>query len=42
MTCCQRYQLPLAISMGGGYAERLSRIIEAHANTFRLAAEIFF
>jgi acetoin utilization deacetylase AcuC-like enzyme len=42
LSYCQRHQLPLAISMGGGYAERLSRIIEAHANTFRLAAEIFF
>jgi acetoin utilization deacetylase AcuC-like enzyme len=39
---CHRYRIPVAVSMGGGYAERLSRIIEAHANTFRLAAEIFF
>lgn len=39
---CRRYGIPVAVSMGGGYAERLSRIIEAHANTFRLAAEIFF
>jgi hypothetical protein len=28
--------------MGGGYSERLTDIVEAHANTFRLAAEIFF
>jgi hypothetical protein len=28
--------------MGGGYSEKLSNILEAHANTYRLAQEIFF
>jgi acetoin utilization deacetylase AcuC-like enzyme len=35
-------KIPLAIAMGGGYSERISIIIEAHANTFRLAQEIYF
>jgi acetoin utilization deacetylase AcuC-like enzyme len=35
-------KIPIAISMGGGYSERISDIIEAHANTFRLAQEIWF
>ena len=35
-------QVPIAVSMGGGYSERLSRIIDAHANTFRMAQDIFF
>ena len=35
-------QIPMAISMGGGYSEKLADIIEAHSNTFRLAQEIFF
>jgi hypothetical protein len=30
------------VSMGGGYSERLADIIEAHANTYRLAQELFF
>ena len=39
---CHRHQIPVAVSMGGGYSERLADIIEAHANTFRLAQEIYF
>jgi len=39
---CRRHQIPVAVSMGGGYSERLSHIIEAHANTYRLAQELFF
>lgn len=39
---CKRNQLPVAVSMGGGYSPRLTDIVEAHCNTFRLAQEIFF
>ena len=39
---CKKDNIPLAIGMGGGYSERIALIIEAHANTFRLAQEIFF
>ncbi|MCU0436772.1 MAG: histone deacetylase [Raineya sp.] len=42
LNLCKKNQIPLAISMGGGYSERLSDIVEAHSNTFRLAQEIFF
>jgi len=34
--------IPLCASMGGGYSERIADIVEAHANTYRLAQEIFF
>jgi acetoin utilization deacetylase AcuC-like enzyme len=34
--------IPLVASMGGGYSPDFKDIIEAHANTFRLAQEIFF
>lgn len=37
-----RNKIPLTISMGGGYSEKLADIIEAHSNTFRLAQEIYF
>jgi len=28
------------ITLGGGYAEPIERTAEAHANTFRMAAEV--
>lgn len=34
--------IPVVASMGGGYSEKLADIIECHANTFRLAQEIYF
>jgi len=34
--------IPIVVSMGGGYSERLADIIEAHANTYRLAQELYF
>ena len=39
---CKKNQIPVAISMGGGYSERIAHIVEAHANTYRLAQEIYF
>lgn len=39
---CKLNNIPVAVSMGGGYSERVSDIIEAHANTYRLAQDIFF
>ncbi len=39
---CKSNRIPLAISMGGGYSEKISDIVEAHANTFRIASEIYF
>lgn len=35
------FQIPLVVSMGGGYSPELRTIVEAHANTFRLARDIF-
>ena len=39
---CKKHSLPVAVSMGGGYSERLATVVEAHANTFRVAQEVFF
>ena len=33
--------IPLVITLGGGYAEPVERTVEAHANTFRIAAQSF-
>ncbi len=39
---CHRHALPVQCSMGGGYVPDLSLLVEAHANTFRLAKDIYF
>ena len=39
---CRKYQLPLQISMGGGYSPEIKDLIEAHCNTYRLANEMYF
>lgn len=39
---CKNHNIPVMCSMGGGYSPDVKIIIDAHANTFRLAQEIFF
>lgn len=39
---CKQNDIPVQCSMGGGYSPDIKVIIEAHANTFRLAQEIYF
>ncbi|MDO1499946.1 histone deacetylase [Winogradskyella maritima] len=39
---CKDENIPVMCSMGGGYSPDIKTIIEAHANTFRLAQDIFF
>lgn len=39
---CERYQIPVQVSMGGGYSPEIKTIIEAHANTYRVAKDILF
>lgn len=39
---CKDHKIPVMCSMGGGYSKDIKVIVEAHANTFRLAQEIFF
>lgn len=39
---CRANSIPVMCSMGGGYSKDINIIVEAHANTFRLAQEIFF
>ena len=42
MEICKKNKIPLVVTMGGGYSPQLSHIIEAHANTFRTATEVYF
>ena len=39
---CKDSNVPVMCSMGGGYSPDIKIIVEAHANTYRLAQEIFF
>jgi len=36
-----KHGIPLQCSMGGGYSAEIKTIIEAHANTYRVAGEIY-
>jgi acetoin utilization deacetylase AcuC-like enzyme len=38
---CHRNGLPLVVTLGGGYSKPIELTAEAHANTFRVAAEIY-
>jgi acetoin utilization deacetylase AcuC-like enzyme len=39
---CHKNNIPICASMGGGYSERISEIVDAHANVYRLIAERWF
>lgn len=39
---CKDLSIPVQVSMGGGYSPEIKTIIEAHANTFRAAQEMYF
>jgi len=42
LALCKKNNIPVAVSMGGGYSVKISDIVEAHANTFRVAQNIYF
>ncbi len=39
---CRSLSLPVQISMGGGYSPKISDIVEAHCNTYRIAHDLYF
>ena len=39
---CHRQGIPVQCSMGGGYSKDSNIIVEAHANTYREAAKLYF
>lgn len=41
MESCRDAGVPLVVTLGGGYADPIERTAEAHANTFRTAAEVY-
>jgi acetoin utilization deacetylase AcuC-like enzyme len=42
LNLCKRNGIPVAAVMGGGYSKKISDIVEAHANTYRIAQDIYF
>ncbi|MBS0000700.1 MAG: histone deacetylase [Cyclobacteriaceae bacterium] len=42
LNVCKKNRIPAVVVMGGGYSDNIGSIIEAHANTFRQASEIYF
>lgn len=42
LSLARQNKIPLVATMGGGYSHDFRDIIEAHANTYRLAQEIYF
>lgn len=38
---CKLHNIPIQISMGGGYSPHIADIVEAHSNTYRLAMHYF-
>lgn len=39
---CIKHQIPVQVSMGGGYSPQIKDIVEAHCNTYRVANELYF
>ncbi len=39
---CKASGIPVVVSMAGGYSHNLRDIVEAHANTFRVARRVYF
>jgi acetoin utilization deacetylase AcuC-like enzyme len=39
---CITNNIPVQVSMGGGYSPHIKDIVDAHCNTFRIAADLYF
>ncbi|WP_423149608.1 histone deacetylase [Rubrolithibacter danxiaensis] len=42
LSLAKKHNIPVQVSMGGGYSARINDIVEAHCNTFREAFHIYF
>lgn len=39
---CKKMNIPVQVSMGGGYSPMVSDIVDAHCNTYRIAYDLYF
>ena len=37
----RKKDIPVVVAMGGGYSQHIGDIVDAHANTFKAAKQIF-
>ena len=42
LSLCKRRDVPVQVSMGGGYSPKLTDILDAHCNTFRIAKDLYY
>jgi acetoin utilization deacetylase AcuC-like enzyme len=42
LALAKKHQIPMTCCMGGGYSKKIKDIIDAHAQVFRLAQELYF
>ncbi|MGB5941613.1 MAG: histone deacetylase [Leeuwenhoekiella sp.] len=42
LSCFRESEIPVQVSMGGGYSPDIKIIVEAHANTYRTAKDLYF
>lgn len=41
LTACKRANVPVQVSMGGGYSPQIRDIVDAHCHTFKIARDIY-
>ena len=41
LSLCKKLEIPVQVSMGGGYSPDIKTIIDAHANTYRVARNLY-
>ncbi len=41
LSCCRQNGIPVVVTLGGGYGDPIEATVEAHANTYRMALDIF-
>ncbi len=41
LQACREHSVPVVVTLGGGYAEPIELTAQAHANTFRTAADVY-
>jgi len=39
---CIKHNIPVQVSMGGGYSPQIKDIVDAHCNTFKVAVDLYF
>ena len=42
LSYCRSLKIPVQVSMGGGYSPKITDIVEAHCNTYRVANDLYF